>query len=143
MPPARSVFFFCLLLTALSSYAADSHPIAPLTIPGTTKVDAEGLIKSVNEIEQLVIIDARIRVDRQQGYIEGSISLPDTETTCQALAKHIHNLHAPVLFYCNGPKCGRSVQAIAQAKDCGYDNLYWFRGGFEEWKSKDFPYIKD
>lgn len=38
------------------------------------------------------------------------------------------------MFYCNGIQCGRSVIALEIAKGCGYTRLYWFRGGFAEWK---------
>lgn len=116
---------------------------APDTIPNTTKVDAEGLIDTVVKYDDLVMIDSRIAMDRKQGYIEGAISLPDTETTCDSLAKLIPALNHAALFYCNGVKCGRSVKAIYVAQKCGYTNLYWFRGGFEEWSEKGYPFLKE
>jgi rhodanese-related sulfurtransferase len=115
---------------------------APLLIPGTTKVFAEDILDLVEKIPNLLIIDARIRTDRSQGYIEGSISLPDIKTKCATLAKVIPKKNTPVLFYCNGVKCGRSVNSSRVALKCGYNNIYWFRGGFEEWKAKNFPFIK-
>lgn len=115
---------------------------APDKIPGTKKVVAEDIFELVEKIPNLLIIDARIRMDRKQGYIEGSVSLPDLETNCKSLAKEIPDKHTAVLFYCNGVKCGRSVKSSRKALKCGYDNIYWFRGGFEEWKQKGFPYIK-
>lgn len=117
-------------------------PKTPDNIPGTKKVVAEDIFDLVEKIPNLLIIDARIRMDRKQGYIEGSVSLPDVETDCKSLARVISGKHAPVLFYCNGVKCGRSVKSSRTALKCGYDNIYWFRGGFEEWKQNDFPYIK-
>ena len=117
--------------------------VAPDTIPGTTKVDAERVLDIVQKIPKLVIIDARIRKDRTQGYLEGSVSLPDIKTTCESLAKVIPKKFSPVLFYCNGPKCGRSVKSSRKALACGYTNIYWFRGGFEEWKKKNYPYLKE
>jgi len=107
---------------------AGEKSIAPDEIPGIAKVDAEGLL-------DLVMIDARLRQDRQQSYIEGSISLPDVKTTCASLAKYAPRKSSPVLFYCNGPKCGRSAHSCRKALACGYTHVYWFRGGFEEgWK---------
>jgi rhodanese-related sulfurtransferase len=138
---------YCILVSFLSAngigavYAAEKKD-APLLIPGTTKVFAEGILDLAEKIPDLLIIDARIRSDRQQGYIEGSISLPDIETSCATLAKVIPTKKAPVLFYCNGVKCGRSVNSSRTALECGYNNIYWFRGGFEEWKDKDLPFIK-
>jgi len=81
-------------------------------------------------------------VDRRQGYIQGSISLPDTQTACATLGDFIATLDPPTLFYCNGVKCGRSVIAIRIAQGCGYRRLYWFRGGFEEWKQEDYPFLR-
>ena len=125
-----SLIFFCKI-----SFA-DEY-LSPETIDGSTKVDAESLIELAREHEDLVIIDSRIRADRRQGYIAGSISLPDTDTDCTSLLP-LMKKNTPVVFYCNGPKCRRSDRAVAIAKDCGYTNLYWFRGGFEEWKDKHY-----
>jgi len=128
-----------LLLTFLFYYQtslADDY-LSPETIEGSTIVDAEALIELAREQQDLVIIDSRIRADRRQGYIAGSISLPDTETSCTSLLPHIEK-STPTVFYCNGPKCRRSDRAIVIAKNCGYTNIYWFRGGFEEWKNKHY-----
>jgi rhodanese-related sulfurtransferase len=105
-------------------------------------VDAEGVLELAEKNPELVIVDARIRQDRLQGYIEGSISLPDVDTSCESLAKVIPRKSTPVLFYCNGPKCGRSVNSSRKAVGCGYASVYWYRGGFEEWKNKNYPYLK-
>lgn len=136
------VLSLCLIGQATHS-AADAVKPAPEDIAGVTRVDAESLIGLAEQLPNLVIIDARIRMDRRQGYIESSRSLPDIKTNCTTLKNLIPRYQQPVLFYCNGVKCGRSVISINIAKQCGYTNLYWFRGGFEEWKNKGFPYIKE
>lgn len=133
----------CLLFIAISNTSyADEAKDAPMLIPGTTKVFAEDLLDLAEKYPDILLIDARIRSDRKQGYIEGSISLPDIETNCASLSKVISKKKAPVLFYCNGVKCGRSVNSSRVALKCGYNNIYWFRGGFEEWKNKKLPFIK-
>ena len=115
---------------------------SPLKIPGTTMVTAEKLIEILESTPELIIIDSRIVGDRQQGYIEDSISLPDEQTTCASIAKIVPKTNHPTSYYCNGPKCGRSANAVKIALKCGYSNIYWFRGGFEEWKNKNFPVVK-
>jgi len=145
-PIGKLVLHFILSLWMMvfsinSGYSAKAKD-APLLIPGTTKVSAEGVLELAAKIPALLIIDARIRVDRKQGYIEGSISLPDIETSCASLAKVISKKTAPVLFYCNGVKCGRSVVSSKVALKCGYNNIYWFRGGYAEWVAKNYPFIK-
>jgi len=113
----------------------------PDSIPGTTRVDAEGVIALAGKTPDLVIIDARIAGDRKHGYIEGSVSLPDEQTSCASLAKVIPKKNSPTLIYCNGVKCGRSVISTRIALKCGYTRLYWFRGGFEEWLANNYPYV--
>jgi rhodanese-related sulfurtransferase len=124
------------------SISTTVNATSPEQISGVTRVSAEEFISIVTDIPELVIIDSRITANRKHGYIEDSVSLPDTKTDCNSLASHIHAKEAPVAFYCNGVKCGRSVTASKIAVSCGYKNIYWFRGGFEEWKSKDYPYLK-
>ena len=137
----------CFFVMVNCSFAADKKNEkekvkSPLNIPGTTKVTAENLIEILESNPKLVIIDSRIIGDRQQGFIEDSISLPDEETTCASIAQIVPKINHPTVYYCNGPKCGRSANAVKIALKCGYSNIYWFRGGFEEWKFKNFPVVK-
>lgn len=135
-----------LLLTCLfsiQSYAYDGEIRSPDNIPGSTKVNAEQLIEIASTQEKLLIVDSRITDDRHQGYIEDSISLSDENTDCDSLATHLETKQTPVAFYCNGPKCGRSAKAVKTALACGYKKIFWFRGGFEEWKAKNYPLIKN
>jgi len=115
---------------------------SPEFIEGVEKVTAEDVFKLIREMDDLIIVDSRIKGDRAKGYLESSLSLPDTQTSCKTLAKIIPKKTHPSLFYCNGIKCGRSAVAIEIAKKCGYKNIYWFRGGFEMWEKKGFPFIK-
>ena len=136
-----------MLTTALACLFASSSTLAatssPESIDGTTKVDAEAFIELIDNSPDLIVIDSRIPGDRKQGYIEGSLSLPDVDTTCDSLSKLIQKKDAISLFYCNGIKCGRSAEAIKIALSCGYSNIYWFRGGFEEWLAKGYPYLRE
>ena len=133
----------CLCLCALLPLPSQAGKIAvPEAIEGVTSVDAEALIELAQHHPHLSIVDARQRGDRQQGYIQDSVSLPDVETNCDSLKVQLPSADAPVVFYCNGVKCGRSVIALQIAKGCGYTRLYWFRGGFEEWKQKGYPFLQ-
>ena len=138
----RGVVVLAWFMVHAGAAWAEGGVVSPDSIPGTVKVDAEGLLDLVEKHPGFVIVDARIRQDRLQGYIEGSISLPDVETDCESLARIVPARSAPVLFYCNGPKCGRSVHASRKALKCGYKRVYWFRGGFEEWSKKNYPFLK-
>ncbi len=148
MDPLRQLSLFFSLMFAICATSAETLPdltrgkiIVPDEIPGVETLTAEGVIEKANSNDKLIIIDARINKDRASGYIEESLSLPDINTDCDALKKIVENKKTPLLFYCNGVKCGRSVIAIKIAKSCGYKNLSWFRGGFEEWQEKGYQYM--
>lgn len=146
MRVALSILSGCLVWGLFASVEADEAPAkppVPEAIPGVTRVDAEGLLGLVERIPGLTVIDARIAMDRRHGYIEGSTSLPDVKTDCISLRRITVDRDAPVLFYCNGVKCGRSAIAARIARGCGHRQVYWFRGGFEEWKRKGYPFLKE
>lgn len=128
---APLLVMFCL--------CAQAEETVPDSIPGTTKISAEELIKLAQSDPGLVIIDSRKPSDHTHGYIEGSISLPDTVTTAASLANNIPTKSTPVIFYCNGIKCGRSATAARIAAGAGYNKIYWFRGGWAEWTAKGYP----
>ncbi|MEJ2573480.1 MAG: rhodanese-like domain-containing protein [Gammaproteobacteria bacterium] len=127
----------CLLMSFCMHVQAEE--IVPNSIPGTTKISAEQLINLAQTKPSLIIIDSRKPSDHFKGHIEGSINLPDTETTPETLSKHIPTKSTPVIFYCNGIRCGRSAAAAKVAVAAGYTKIYWFRGGWGEWTAKGYP----
>jgi len=140
---SKNITVLCICLAGSLFLASAWAAKSPESIEGTVKVTAEGFIDLVEKIPNLTVIDSRIPGDRKQGFVEGSLSLPDVDTTCDSLKKVISKKNAPTLFYCNGVKCGRSAKAIKIALSCGYSNIYWFRGGFEEWLEKGYPYLQE
>ena len=142
----RTIRIGCLALWLGLAWAvpatADNRDLSPESIDSAMRVDAEGLIDLHTEHPELLIIDARLAGDRKFGYIEDSISLPDTETSCDTLSTFIPEPDSLVAFYCNGPKCGRSANSVRIAVRCGYRKVYWFRGGIEEWSAKQYPLLR-
>jgi rhodanese-related sulfurtransferase len=140
----RNLLLPLLFTLALPSQTvpANDKIVSPETIEGTTIVNADGLIEIATQLPGLVLIDSRITADRKEGFIEGSISLPDAETSCDSLAQAVPTITSPTLFYCNGIKCGRSAKAAVIAVNCGYTHIYWFRNGMEEWQKKEFPLVQ-
>lgn len=134
-----AVLFALLLSPAFSS----QEYMAPEVIEGAVALEAEQVIDLAGRHPEMVMVDARLEGDRSQGYIEGSVNLPDTVIDCGSLSRLTPRLDHPLMFYCNGVKCRRSSQAVLQALDCGYTQVFWFRGGFSEWKAKGYPYLNE
>ena len=130
-----------IILGGVSASAGEY--LSPETIEGATTIGAEQVIAQVVEHGDTVLVDSRVGTDRADGYIEGSVHLVDSKTDCDSLARLIDTRTTPVIFYCNGVHCDRSGRAVGIAVACGYRNVYWFRGGIEEWRAKEFPLIQD
>lgn len=133
--------FFALLFFSVSINAFATPPVkTPESIPGVVKVTAEELIDLIGKTSSMVLVDARMD-DSTEGFIEGSVNLSNIDTNCDSLSKILKNKTTPVMFYCNGVTCGRSAKSAKIALSCGYKSIYWYRGGFKDWKEKAYPFI--
>ena len=129
-----------LFLFSLSAQA--EKPTAPDKISGAKNLTAEQVVELILDTPDLIIIDARKSDEYIKGHIEGAINLINTNMTQQTLAAHMASKQTPVLFYCNGVRCLRSTDAAQKAASWGYSNIYWFRGGWFEWREKKLPVSK-
>lgn len=129
-----------LLLFSISAQA--EKPTAPQHIEGAINLSAEQVIDLILATPALVVIDARKQEEFIKGHIENAVSLLDTTMSEEALAQHVPDKATPLLFYCNGERCLRSSNAARKAIDWGYSKVYWFRGGWVEWREKQLPVAK-
>lgn len=137
----KKIMAVSLASTFMVSVAVAGEKEVPQFVEGTVRVSAEEMIELVEKYEDLVIIDSRKKSDVAKGFIEGSVSLPNTETTGASLAANVASKATPVAFYCNGTKCGRSLKAAKIALAEGYSKVFWFRGGIQEWEAKGLPVV--
>lgn len=135
----RSKLAFALFLLHLAFPVLADKPIAPDSVPGTTRVSAEQAVELILANPRMVIIDSRHAEEFAKGHIDGAVNLLDTDTSPETLAKHLAGKDAPVLLYCNGERCLRSSNAAKTAVNAGYKKVYWFRGGWMEWVEKKMP----
>lgn len=138
----RSRLALALFLLHLAFPSHADKPLAPESIPGTTRVNAEQAVELILANPKMVIIDSRHAEEFVKGHIEGAINLLDSDTSPETLAKHLASKEAPVLLYCNGERCLRSSHAAKTAVNVGYKRVYWFRGGLAEWVEKKMPITK-
>jgi rhodanese-related sulfurtransferase len=130
-----------LTLLAPLVVSADGKPFAPESIDGVVIVTAEEAIELILDNPDMPIIDSRKKTEYVKGHIEGAVSLLDTEMTEQDIKAVAPDKETAILFYCNGVRCLRSSNAIVKARDWGYSNLIWFRGGWKEWSDKRLPVV--
>jgi len=114
---------------------------APLEIKGAKTVDSNGVIDLISTTPGLVVVDNRKQADFDGGRIEGATRILDTDMTEALLAGVVKSKATPVLFYCNGVKCGRAANATTKAVGWGYTNVYYYAEGIHDWKANQLPLV--
>ena len=134
---------FAMLQSSLFAAETTSAKIFSTSAPVAITIDSEHLIELYQSVPGLRIIDSRLREDHALGYIEKSLSLPLSETSCESLSELTEDSEQALVFYCNGNGIDASTEAIHIASNCGYKRLFWLSGGFIEWQDRDYPYVID
>ena len=132
-----------------------AQELLPQTQPGVQVVTAQQLAQGQRVPKGTVVVDTRALHDFLAGRIPGSVHVAykersirrmdfnaaedDVDSFLQRLRKFVPNLHAPVLFYCNGTMCWKSWKASRAAIVGGYVNVFWLRGGMAEWEAQGLP----
>ncbi|MCW9025546.1 MAG: rhodanese-like domain-containing protein [Gammaproteobacteria bacterium] len=118
---------------------ADQKASAPESVMGAKTVIAEDVIELMMAEPDVTIIDSRKNSEYLKGHIEGAISILNTTMTQDELEIFVPDKNSAIIFYCNGSRCLRSSDSARKALSWGYENIYWFRGGWKEWLEKKFP----
>lgn len=140
---ATRIFALFITITFWTTLVADEKPYAPESIPGATVVTAEEAIEIIIADPALIVIDSRKKTEYIKGHIEGAINILNTELQPEVLKSLAPDRTTALLFYCNGVRCLRSSDAITRAVGWGYTNIFWFRGGWNEWTEKRLPTVTD
>lgn len=133
-----------LFTTALSAGATET----PDTLDGATVVGAEQVKKMLDA--GTPVIDARVANEYVEGHIKGAKNVPYKEKSAKAknfdaaqdsfdVAKLPADKSGALVFYCNAGECWKSYKAAVVSMKNGYKKVFWFRGGFPEWKAKGYP----
>jgi rhodanese-related sulfurtransferase len=122
--------------------------VTPDTLDGVKSVTAE----QARELQAkgAPLIDTRVAGEYAEKTIKGAVSVPYKEKSAKAvgfdrtqdsfdLAKLPADKNAPVVLFCNAGECWKSYKAAVVARDAGYKQIHWFRGGMPEWTGKSLP----
>ena len=96
------------------------------------------------------MFDTRVANEYAEGHIKGAINVPYKEKSAKAVdfdasqdsfdvSKLPADKQTAVITQCNGPECWKSYKGAVAAIKAGYKKVYWFRGGFPEWKASGLP----
>ena len=96
------------------------------------------------------IYDVRLTEEYEHGHIPGSILLPYVESSAKEvdfdpaedkflLSQLPADKNTALIMYCDGTICWKSYKSAQMAIKAGWKNVFWFRGGFPEWKDAGLP----
>jgi rhodanese-related sulfurtransferase len=140
MRAIAKAFITMILVLGFGGMAAAQD--APMEVAGAKTVNAREIISLIEKTSNLVLLDNRQPQDFAAGHIEGAVRLLDTDINADSLAKAIPTKATPVLFYCNGLKCGRAAKAAEAAGKMGYTAVYYYALGMDEWRALGLPLAK-
>jgi rhodanese-related sulfurtransferase len=126
------------------------NDITPLTLEGVKTIVTQDLAKLIKSVTPPRILEvsgvAREVIPLTQSIAFGGNALEDTaldasfnERFSALLALMAPDKNAPLVLYCFGRNTWFSVNAALRAKNAGYTNIYWYRGGLESWTAGRLP----
>lgn len=129
---------------AAFDYVSTLGYFTPRSLPGATVTDA----KTVAQLMQrgAIYVDTRTEPEFKAGRVPGAKLVPYVEKSAKEadfdgkqdqfdLSKLPNERATELIFACNGAECWKSFKASHAALKAGYTKVYWFRGGFPEWRS--------
>ncbi len=133
--------------TAPYEYVASLGIFTPAELKGVTRVSAREAFDLAAKGAKLVDVrtEKEFAARHARGavlapYDERSTKEPDFDVTRDkfpGLSKFAKN--EPLIFLCNGAECWKSYKAAKVARDNGYTQVYWLRGGMPEWTQQKLP----
>jgi len=127
------------------------HAPTPLTVPGGKVIRTQELKLLLETNRNVVVIDvlnSKSNKDRKTipgavwmpGLGDGQLIGPDKERMAAAMARLTGgSKDRPVVFLCLNSQCWFSYNAILNAVEAGYTDLYWYRGGSDAWYGANLP----
>jgi rhodanese-related sulfurtransferase len=124
---ASLVALVACAVPALSA-AADPFPI----------ISTDELKRRLDAKEDFVLANALSPIEHAEESILGSVNVPYSGLR-DGKAKLPTDKAKPIVFYCKGPKCTKSVKAAGLAARMGYTNLAVYNEGLPEWVKRGYP----
>lgn len=140
-----------LFLIAAGAFSLPGLALAtdsPLTLKGAEIVDAAKAKALMDGGAKL--FDTRSANEYAEAHAKGAINVPYKEKSAKDvsfdaaldtfdISKLPADKSAAIITQCNGVECWKSYKSATLAIKAGYKKVYWFRGGFPEWKAKGLP----
>jgi len=126
------------------------HSKTPTTVPGARTVSTVELKKLLDSPNPPLLFDV---LKESKMMIRGALYLgssagdgrvfPADKARFAKMLEAVTNgdKNKSMVFYCLSSYCWLSYNAVLRAVGEGYQNVLWYRGGFDAWKAAEYPFV--
>jgi PQQ-dependent catabolism-associated CXXCW motif protein len=123
------------------------HDGTPVSLRGVRTIKTVDLVKLMTSVEPPILIDVLEGEGhrtlpgafwvRGAGIAGGDDANADILERLQWLLSGLtkSNKDSPIVFFCLDSLCWLSYNASLRARDTGYSNVFWYRGGVKAWEA--------
>ena len=130
----------------------DITGLTPRSLEGIERWDTRTMVTALQDTQRPVVIDvaaAGPMIPGALNFIHGGLAF-DNASQEAAYAERFRNMleaaapqpDQPVVFYCASSACWLSVNAAMRAKQMGYTQVKWYRGGIQAWTQAGLPTLQ-
>ncbi|MCB9091568.1 MAG: rhodanese-like domain-containing protein [Halobacteriovoraceae bacterium] len=102
-------------------------------------INASDVKSFVDVPERGVLIDVLSKESYNKEHIPNSRNIPADDKEFIDRAKVlVGDMQKPVVVYCASTTCHASDEAAQRLEEAGFENVYDFAGGLEEWKNSQY-----
>lgn len=145
---SKAALAFIIGTCAFTSASVSLANETPASLKGTEVVSATKAKSLMDGGAKM--IDTRVANEYAEAHIKGAINVPYKEKSAKAVdfdasqdsfdaSKLPADKNTAIITQCNGSECWKSYKGAVAAMKAGYKKVYWFRGGFPEWKASGLP----
>ena len=125
--------------------------MTPRSLEGIKRLDTAQLIDAMLQTVRPVLIDVGYggpMIPGAMNLIGAGLMYEDTKTEAdyverfrQMMLAAAPDMKQPVIFYCVSSECWHSVNAAMRARQIGYAQVAWYRGGIAAWTQAGLPTV--
>ncbi len=82
---------------------------------------------------------ARHEFEYKMGHIHRSINIPLNEIDTRRVQLESISKEKMLIIYCDGAECNSSIELALKLTEIKYTNVKIFFGGWQEWKTHNYP----
>ena len=108
------------------------------SVTGATKIDAP-MAKAMIDRGGASFVDMRTSIEFVREHIPGAHYIGAVADLSKERLSEIAGKDDEVVFYCHGMRCPYAAFASAKALALGFENIYYFAGGYPAWVDAGYP----